>query len=137
MSETAQAQRLTGKVKWFNNKSGFGFITVCDGEHSGKDIFVHFSSIGGDNSLYKYLVQGEYVDFDLVKSPNEKHEYHAVNISGIKNGEIMCQTRKLADNGARPRPTVRKYKTRAPESSKGEEEAGYVKVSQRNRKPNA
>lgn len=137
MSETAQAQRLTGKVKWFNNKSGFGFITVCDGEHSGKDIFVHFSSIGGDNSLYKYLVQGEYVDFDLVKSPNEKHEYHAVNISGIKNGEIMCQTRKLADNGARPRPTVRKYRTRAPESSKGEEEAGYVKVSQRNRKPNA
>ena len=49
----------------------------------------------------------------------------------------MCQTRKLADNGARPRPTVRKYRTRAPESSKGEEEAGYVKVSQRNRKPNA
>jgi cold shock CspA family protein len=90
MSETAQAQRLTGKVKWFNNKSGFGFITVCDGDHAGKDIFVHFSSIGGDNSLYKYLVQGEYVDFYLVKSPNEKHEFHAVNISGIKNGEIMC-----------------------------------------------
>ena len=136
MSETAQAQRLTGKVKWFNNKSGFGFITVCDGDHAGKDIFVHFSSIGGDNSLYKYLVQGEYVDFDLVKSPNEKHEFHAVNISGIKNGEIMCQTRKLADNGSRPRAPVRKYKTRAPESN-GEEDAGYVKVSQRNRKPHA
>lgn len=93
MSETAQAQRLTGKVKWFNNKSGFGFITVCDGEHAGKDIFVHFSSIGGDSSLYKYLVQGEYVDFCLSDTKTADHEFQADEVRGIKGGKLMCETR--------------------------------------------
>ena len=36
---------LLGRVKWFNNKAGFGFITVTDGPQSGTDIFVHHSSI--------------------------------------------------------------------------------------------
>jgi len=136
--ETAtESLRLTGKVKWFNNKAGFGFITVCDGEHAGKDIFVHYSSIRGDDSLYKYLVQGEYVDFDLVKSTSDKHEYHAVNITGIKNGSIMCETRKLSDNNARPRTTVRKYKTRPQRQSEPSAEgqydtdAGFEKVEKR------
>ena len=62
-------QRLTGMVKWFNNKSGFGFVTVCsEGEFKGKDIFAHYSSIRVTNSQYKYLVQGEYVEFTLVSS---------------------------------------------------------------------
>ena len=142
MSDTTTlAQRLTGKVKWFNNKSGFGFITVCDGEYSGKDIFVHFSSILGDNSFYKYLVQGEYVDFDLVKSTNDKHEYHAVDITGIKNGEIMCQTRKLVDAAVRPRAPVRKYRTRPSESNDQErstdQDSGFVKVQKKSRQPRA
>jgi CspA family cold shock protein len=136
--------RLTGKVKWFNNKAGFGFITVCDGEHVGKDIFVHYSSIKGESNLYKYLVQGEYVDFDLMKSTNDAHEYQATNITGIKNGSIMCETRKLADNGARPRP-VRKYRTRPPRQAdaekpvaEGEADAGFVKVEKRRqRQPRA
>ena len=82
MSSDKEVQRLTGMVKWFNNKSGFGFITVCsDGEFAGKDIFAHYSSIRVTNSQYKYLVQGEYVDFNLVKSENEKHEFHAIDIS--------------------------------------------------------
>ena len=69
-----EVKRLTGMVKWFNNKSGFGFITVCsEGDFSGKDIFAHYSSIRVTNSQYKYLVQGEYVDFNMVKSENEKH----------------------------------------------------------------
>jgi CspA family cold shock protein len=136
---TTESLRLTGKVKWFNNKAGFGFITVCDGEHAGKDIFVHYSSIRGDDSLYKYLVQGEYVDFDLVKSTSDKHEYHAVNISGIKSGTIMCETRKLSDNGARPRTTVRKYKTRPQRQSEpaaegqvdADADAGFEKVEKK------
>jgi CspA family cold shock protein len=124
-SNTTESVRYTGKVKWFNNKSGFGFITVCDGEHGGKDIFVHYSSIRGDDAQYKYLVQGEYVDFDLVKANNDKHEYHAVNISGVKGGIIMCETRKLAmssQTDSRPVPArvnrddsgPRTYRTRPP-----------------------
>ena len=80
-----------GEVKWFNNAKGWGFIVP---EGGGDDIFVHFSSIRVDNSQYKYLIQGEYVEFSLVKSDNESHEYHAVDISGIKNGLLMCQTQK-------------------------------------------
>lgn len=91
-----QPLRLTGRVKWFNNKSGFGFITVCDeGPHHNSDIFIHYSAINRETSPYKYLVQGEYVEFDLEKSENEKHEYHAKNISGIRNGILMCETHRL------------------------------------------
>ena len=95
-SESNVQQRLTGMVKWFNNKSGFGFITVCgDGEFNGKDIFAHYSSIRVTNSQYKYLVQGEYIDFVLSKSENEKHEYHAMDITGVMNGPILCETRRI------------------------------------------
>ena len=96
MTETMA--RLTGQVKWFNTKAGYGFITVCgndNNEMTGKDIFVHFSSIKVLNSQYRYLVQGEYVEFNLVKTTNEHHEYHADDISGIKRGYLMCELREL------------------------------------------
>jgi CspA family cold shock protein len=92
MSEETQS-KLVGKVKWFNNKAGYGFITASEGEHSGKDIFVHYSTINVSNLQYKYLVQGEYVEFELVKSQNDKHEYQATNVVGIKGGQLMCETR--------------------------------------------
>jgi len=88
-------ERLLGQVKWFNNKAGYGFITVNDGEHSGKDIFIHYSTIRTTNSQYKYLVQGEYVEFNLVKSTTDNHEFQAVDISGIKGGLLMCETRRV------------------------------------------
>jgi CspA family cold shock protein len=96
-TEAVTSERLTGMVKWFNNKSGFGFITVLgESPLSGKDVFVHYSAIRVTNSQYKYLVQGEYVDFNLVKSDSDKHEYNASDITGVKGGAIMCETRKLA-----------------------------------------
>lgn len=87
-------QRLIGQVKWFNNKAGYGFITVSDGENAGKDIFAHFSTINVADSQYRYLVQGEYVEFELSKSTNETHEFQATGISGIKGGMLMCETRQ-------------------------------------------
>lgn len=118
-----QVQRLTGKVKWFNNKAGFGFITICDGTLSGQDIFVHYSSIRVENSQYKYLVQGEYVDFNLVKSDNSKYEYLAMDVTGVKNGSIMCETRNVTEVAQRPRIGVRRYKTRPPNDSARMEES--------------
>jgi|LakMenEpi03Aug12_release.lakeMendotaPanAssembly.Ray.scaffolds.fasta_scaffold567358_2 CspA family cold shock protein len=90
---TASADRLTGRVKWFNNKAGYGFITVTDGSRSGSDIFVHHSSIGVASQQYKYLVQGEYVDFELSATPGGSHEFQATNVVGIKGGKLMCETR--------------------------------------------
>ena len=92
-SVSTSSERLTGRVKWFNNKSGYGFITVTDGNKSGSDVFVHHSSIKVDSEQYKYLVQGEYVDFNLSDTKNGLHEYQAGEVYGIKGGKLMCETR--------------------------------------------
>jgi cold shock CspA family protein len=86
-------EKFIGCVKWFNNKAGYGFITVKEGPKSGSDIFVHHSSIDVLNQQYKYLVQGEYVEFKLVAMENSKHEYQASNVCGINSGKLMCETR--------------------------------------------
>ena len=88
------SERLTGRVKWFNNKAGYGFITANDGDRAGSDIFVHHSGINVENQQqYKYLLQGEYVEFSLIKTEGEKHEVQASDVSGIKGGKLMCETR--------------------------------------------
>lgn len=92
--ETSTAERFTGRVKWFNNKSGYGFITASSGDIKGTDIFVHHSSIVVADSQYKYLVQGEYVEFVLTKLNSGGHEYQASDISGIDRGQLMCETRR-------------------------------------------
>ncbi|ART76789.1 cold-shock protein CspD [Sutcliffiella horikoshii] len=50
-----------GKVKWFNNEKGFGFIEV----EGGDDVFVHFSAITGDG--FKSLEEGQEVSFEIVE----------------------------------------------------------------------
>ena len=92
MSSTTQAATTTtGCVKWFNNKAGYGFITVND--PTPRDIFVHHSAIQVGASQYKYLVQGEYVELNVVKAQGGSHEYQAVDVAGIKGGKLMCETR--------------------------------------------
>lgn len=84
----------TGRVKWFNNKAGYGFITVTDGPKSGTDVFVHHSAIMVESEQYKYLVQGEYVDFSLSDTASGNHEFQAFAVCGIKGGKLMCETRR-------------------------------------------
>lgn len=56
----------TGKVKWFNESKGYGFITVDDdGNGDQKDCFVHYSAIEGEG--YRTLTEGEAVTFELVQ----------------------------------------------------------------------
>lgn len=58
----------TGKVKWFNNAKGYGFILPGDG---GEDLFAHYSSIQMDG--YKTLKAGQEVEFDVVAGPKGQH----------------------------------------------------------------
>ena len=88
-----ESSRQLGIVKWFNNKAGFGFVTTL--EDSGKDIFVHHTGVSVDSEQYKYLVQGEYVEFNLSKSDNSEHEWQAINVKGVRGGLLMCETRFL------------------------------------------
>ena len=87
------SERLTGRVKWFNNRAGFGFVTVMEGEKKDEDIFVHHSGIVVNNEQYKYLVQGEYVSFSLRESDNDDHPYQAGEVRGVLEGWLMCETR--------------------------------------------
>ena len=63
----------TGRVKWFNNAKGFGFIIP---EDESEDYFVHYSSIAMDG--YKTLKAGQTVSFEMIDGPKGTH---AVNVS--------------------------------------------------------
>jgi CspA family cold shock protein len=54
---------VRGKVKWFSNQKGYGFITP----ESGNDVFVHHSAIIGEG--YKSLDEGQEVEFEIEKGP--------------------------------------------------------------------
>lgn len=92
-TDKSTVSKTAGRVKWFNNKSGYGFITVSAGEHEGDDIFVHHSSISVDKEQYRYLVQGEYVEFVLKEMVDSDHKWQASDVSGISGGKLMCETR--------------------------------------------
>jgi CspA family cold shock protein len=55
--------KQTGRVKWFNEKKGFGFIE----QDNGQDVFVHFSAILGDG--FRTLAEGQKVEFELQNGP--------------------------------------------------------------------
>ncbi|MEM7079396.1 MAG: cold shock domain-containing protein CspD [Pseudomonadota bacterium] len=61
-----------GKVKWFNNAKGYGFVLP---ENGGEDLFVHYSAIQMEG--YKTLKAGQSVEFDIVEGPKG---LHAINI---------------------------------------------------------
>jgi len=102
IADTASSQdfdestRYFGRVKWFNNKAGYGFCTVVGDEGDGRvgeDIFVHHTGVKVASEQYKYLVQGEYVHFNLRGSDSTTHPYQAASLTGPYNGRLMCETR--------------------------------------------
>jgi len=111
---SSSPERFLGRVKWFNNKAGYGFVTVTDGPKSGSDVFVHHSSIKVESEQYKYLVQGEYVEFYLSDTKTSDHEYQAGGVCGIKGGKLMCETRRDL------RVARSQYKTTRPEAESDE-----------------
>ena len=71
---------VRGRVKWFNNEKGYGFIEFTDKE----DIFVHYSAINQEG--YKTLQEGQYVEFNLLETSKG---YQALNVTVVKS-EIIA-----------------------------------------------
>ena len=108
MNDTASSQdfdestRYFGRVKWFNNKAGYGFCTVVGNEGDervGEDIFVHHTGVKVGSEQYKYLVQGEYVQFNLRSSDSTA----ALRLSLLTAGSraVGAVKANLLENSAR------------------------------------
>ena len=78
-----------GKVKWFNNAKGYGFILPDSGE---ADLFVHYSSI--EMSGYKTLKAGQDVEFDMQEGPKG---FHAVNIRAQQGADADAEIEDQAE----------------------------------------
>jgi len=73
--EVFLVMRLTGTVKWFNSKKGYGFITRDDGQG---DVFVHFSAINENG--FRSLEEGQRVEFEIVKEEKGEKAQNVVKL---------------------------------------------------------
>lgn len=71
---------MQGKVKWFNNGKGYGFI----GRDNGSDVFVHYTAIVGDG--YRTLQEGDSVEFEMVQGPKGQQ---AANVVLSANRQVL------------------------------------------------
>jgi CspA family cold shock protein len=115
---------LEGRVKWFNDRRGYGYITcISEGPHNGQDIFIHHSNIRPKVSNYKTLYPNEYVEFrlgeadmcfDEDENPVEtEYEHQATHVTGIKCGPLLC------DGSFRPNRRPRDFRGGSNRAHKG------------------
>ena len=85
---------LSGKVKWFNNAKGYGFI-IEDGKD--EDLFAHFSAIDMDG--YKTLKAGQRVNFEIIQGPKGTHAVNIVDApatTGVKETKVEKSEKQQA-----------------------------------------
>ena len=73
-------------VKWFSNRKGFGFLTDLE---SKDDVFVHHTGISTPDNVYRTLVDGEYVSYEV--STDDNGQKVATNITGVNGGPLLCE----------------------------------------------
>lgn len=82
-----------GRIKWFNNKKGFGFLSNCE---TNEDVFVHHTGIAlGEEALnsnvniFKTVIEGEYVSYQ--KKIDKENRSVAKNVTGVHGGPLLCE----------------------------------------------
>lgn len=93
MTEQSMEDTTIGRIKWFNNKKGFGFLSNCA---TNEDIFIHHSGIklnestlSSDVNIFKTVIEGEYVSYQT-KKDNENRTV-AKNVTGVFGGPLLCE----------------------------------------------
>ena len=88
-----------GQVKWFDNKLGYGFVSVLTNSHKGTDIFVHQTNINPLETEYRTLMKGEYISLNI----SEDDKIQALNVTGVLGGSLRCdEPRPVKHGGRRP-----------------------------------
>ena len=99
------AERKNGRVKWFNARRGYGFITNIDDEQgSADDIFVHHSTLTTKEGVYKTLYLGEFVEYGETKDDTGK--ILAASVTGIKGQPLMCESLTNSQGNRAPAPRL-------------------------------
>jgi cold shock CspA family protein len=75
-----------GQVKWFDNKLGYGFVTVLTNKHKDKDIFAHQTNVFPLETEYRTLSKGEYISLNV----SEDAKIQAMNVTGVLGGSLRC-----------------------------------------------
>ena len=91
--QTSEDTTYIGRIKWFNNKKGFGFLSNCETE---EDVFIHHSGIklneatlNSDVNVFKTVIEGEYVSYQ--KKIDEENRTVAKNVTGVLGGILLCE----------------------------------------------
>lgn len=127
--EPISTARRTARVKWFNYKTGYGFLTDCV---SAEEVFVHHTSLIVPENTFKTLRLGEYVEYETSRDTNDK--IIAVKVSGVQLGPLMCQSaqqaRKQKETSSSNKQTLYKRKQRFRSGEKHHKNVPVAKPAQ-------
>ncbi len=96
-----------GRVKWFNSKLGYGFIsTTLNNEDV--DVFIHQSNVRPQQSRYRTLREGEYVSLNVSESGETRQ---AIDVTGVNGGPLNCDLEHNMRNNRRERRSNKENST--------------------------
>jgi cold shock CspA family protein len=87
-------ERRLARVKWFNPKAGYGFLTDCE---NAADVFVHHTQVSAPSNVYRTLTEGEYVEY--ATTVDDKGKTLAQNVTGVRQGPLLCERKRPPRKG--------------------------------------